>query len=174
MQPVEENASPEIKALFDALKQKMGRVPNIFRVMANAPEMLKIFLLMQEGAEKTSLSRQTREKISLFISQFHGCSYCLAAHTHIGTMNKISDEEMIDARNGVSVNPQEQAMFDFIRLVLEQRGKIPATAYDQAIKAGITPQQIIEIIYMTALNTFTNYFNESLRPVIDFPEAPEI
>ncbi len=42
----------------------------------------------------------------------------------------------------------------------------------QAVKAaGYTDAQVIEIVLHVALNTLTNYINETVKTEIDFPEV---
>jgi len=53
--------------------------------------------------------------------------------------------------------------------VAETRGN-PSEADLQAVKqAGYTDAQVMEIILHVALNTLTNYVNETIKTEIDFP-----
>ncbi len=50
-----------------------------------------------------------------------------------------------------------------------ERGHVGEDAVRDVRQAGYTDAQVIEIVAHVALNTFTNYLNESLKTDIDFP-----
>ena len=47
-----EEASPEAKGLFDEIKKKVGKVPNIYATIAHSPVALKAFLEYGNGLKK--------------------------------------------------------------------------------------------------------------------------
>jgi hypothetical protein len=40
----EQQANARLKPIYDALKQKLGKVPNFFAILAHKPEILETFL----------------------------------------------------------------------------------------------------------------------------------
>ena len=57
----------------------------------------------------------------------------------------------------------------FAAQLANARGQVGDDAVQAVRQAGYTDAQIIEIIAHVAINTFTNYVNESLKTEIDFP-----
>jgi len=53
--------------------------------------------------------------------------------------------------------------------LLEKRGKINDADLASVRTAGFSDEEIIEIPAHVAMNTFTNYFNETALTAIDFP-----
>ena len=51
----------------------------------------------------------------------------------------------------------------------EERGHIDDAALDAARGAGLTDAEIVETVFLVALNVFTNYLNSVAQTTIDFP-----
>lgn len=175
VQPVTvEDAKGEVKEIYQSLQKSMGKVVNIFQTMGNSPAVLKGFLAFSEAANHTSLSAKLREEIALLIGQINHCEYCLAAHSAIGKMKGLSDEEIIKARQGETSDPKEQAILKFAKQIVESRGNISNKELASLKAAGVNDTELVEIIFVVMLNMYTNYFNHITDPVIDFPEAPDL
>lgn len=77
IQPVEkEQASEDVRAIYDEFEQRMGRVPNFFRMLAHKPEILRTFnhfysAIWSEGA----LPAKLKELAYLRTSILNGCDY---------------------------------------------------------------------------------------------------
>ena len=173
IQPVTiEAANAEQKVLLEKVKAKLGRVPNILGTMATAPAVLKSYLGISEAMAGASLPAAIREQLALAIGEKNNCTYCLAAHTVIGKMNGLSEEDTIDARNGKASDHTAQAAIDFALKVLETNGFVSDADRQAATAAGLNDQQQIEIVGVIALNLLTNRFNHVADTDIDFPAAP--
>ncbi len=48
-----ENASPEIRALYEQVEGKLGLVPNVVKAMANSPALLQGFMPFLKKSRKT-------------------------------------------------------------------------------------------------------------------------
>src|SRR6516164_7380460 len=97
-----EAASDRARALLDAVKSKLGLVPNMMRAMANSPAVLDGYLQFSGALSKGSLSARVREQLSLAIAQANGCDYCQAAHSTIGKMVGLTAEQIRDSRLGTA------------------------------------------------------------------------
>ncbi len=78
------DASPEVRAVFDDIKQtrKVDDVNNFWKYLARDPATLKrtwesVKQIMAPGA----LDPLTKEMIYLAVSVTNGCAYCTASHT---------------------------------------------------------------------------------------------
>lgn len=167
-----EEADDRQRELLQAVKGKMGSVPNILGTMVHAPSVLKSYLMMSDAMGESSLSPALRERLSLVVSEKNGCGYCLAAHTVLGKMNGLSEKETIEARNGKAADARDQAALTFALRVMETNGYVSDEDRQAARDAGLGEQQQIEIVGMIALNTLTNLFNHIAETDLDFPEAP--
>ncbi|MEU6581162.1 carboxymuconolactone decarboxylase family protein [Nocardia sp. NPDC046763] len=155
--------------LLDEVKKRMGRVPNMTKVMANAPVVLEGYLGLSGALKKGTLPTPTSERIALTVGAANDCEYCVAAHTFTGKrVAKLSDAEVEAAKVGTSADPKEAAAVAFARELTESRGKADPAA---ALAAGWTQEQVLEIVALVALQTLTNYVNKVGETENDWPAA---
>ena len=169
--PASIEAAPEAaQPLLAAVHKQLGVVPNMFRLIANSPTGLEGYLGLNGALGKGTLEPKTRGRIALAVAEVNGCDYCLSAHTYLGkNLSKLSDAEMAANRDGGSTEEKADAAVRFAVKVAQSRGHV-SEADVQAVKAaGYTDAQVIEIVLHVALNTLTNYINETLKTEIDFP-----
>ncbi|MEO1235434.1 MAG: carboxymuconolactone decarboxylase family protein [Planctomycetota bacterium] len=172
IQPVDaENPSADAAPMLEGLKAKLGRVPNIYGTMANAPAVLKFALEGSGTLGETSLPADVREQIALAVGGANRCGYCAAAHTAIGKMAGLSDDATQAALNGSADDAKVQAALDFARAILAREGFVTDEQFAAVKAAGYGDQQVLEIIAVTVFNIFTNYLNHITDPEIDFPEV---
>ena len=167
----QKNASPEAQELFQTLEKKMGKVPNIFLHMAQAPNVLSSFMMLSDAAAKTSLPRGLQEKIALLAAEKNGCEYCLAAHTMLAKMQGITSEEIALNKKASSKEQKEAIILQFVQNIIEKKGRVAKEDIDFLKKNQVSNQEIVEIILIVIVNMFTNYFNNIIEPDIDFPKV---
>jgi len=156
--------------LLRAVKEQLGVVPNLFRLVATSPAALEGYLGFSGALGKGELPAATRERIALAVANINGCSYCLSAHTYLGkNVAKLSDTEMAANLNGSSNDPSANAAVRFAAAVAKLRGHVSEENLKAVKAAGYSDAQVIEIVMHVALNTWTNYINEVAKTDIDFP-----
>jgi uncharacterized peroxidase-related enzyme len=166
-----ETAGDRARTLLDAVKHKLGLVPNMTRAMANSPAVLDGYLQLSGALSKGSLSARLREQLSLAVGQANGCDYCLAAHSTIGKMVGLTAEQIQDSRRGAAVDPRTDALIHFALEVVRTRGRVSDAALAGVREAGFDDGVIAEVVAHVALDVFTNYFNNVAQTDIDFPKA---
>ncbi len=177
IQPVDIAQPPAGAApLLAGLKEKLGRVPNIYATMAQAPAVLKGVLNASGTLGETSLSGALREQIALAVGGANRCDYCAAAHTAIGKMNGLTDAQTQAALAGSADDEKAQAAITFARAILDREGFVTDDQLAAVKAAGFGEQQVVEIIAVVVFNIFTNYINHIAETEIDFPQVtiPEI
>src|SRR5271165_7181567 len=166
-----ETATGKAKELLDAVKSKLGLVPNMTRAMANSPAVLEGYLALSGALGKGSLSAKKREQIALAVGQANNCDYCLAAHSAIGKMVGLSAEQILDSRRGTAVEPETDQLIRFARKLVDEQGRVSDADIADIRAAGFDDDAIAEVVAGVALNIFTNYFNHVAGTDIDFPRA---
>ncbi|MFB7716131.1 carboxymuconolactone decarboxylase family protein [Nocardia sp. NPDC056100] len=157
----------EAAPLLDEVRKRMGRVPNMTKVMANSPAVLEGYLGLAGALKRGALPAPTSERIALAVGAANDCGYCVAAHTFTGSrVAKLSAAEIEAAKAGTSADAKEAAAVAFARDLTESRGKADPSA---ALAAGWTEEQILEIIALVALQTLTNYVNKVADTENDWP-----
>jgi uncharacterized peroxidase-related enzyme len=169
-----EAANGKAKELLDAVKGKLGLVPNMTRAMANSPAVLEAYLGFSGALSKGSLSNKSREQIALAVGQANECDYCLAAHSTIGKMVGLTKDQILDSRRGTAIDPKTDALIRFARKLVDERGRVSDADVAEVRAAGLDDGAIAEVVANVALNIFTNYFNHVGETDIDFPLAEPI
>ncbi len=159
------------KELLSAVKSKMGMIPNLLRIYANAPAALEAYLNFSGALQQGVLNAQEREQISLVVSEANQCKYCLSAHTALGKMVGLKENEIFEARRGKSTDERISAMLKFALVIVEKRGFASNEDLEEARAAGLSDEEVVEVVANVAYNIFTNYFNHIADTDIDFPLA---
>jgi len=173
--PVDRNAAePGVAELLDAVKKKLGVVPNLVSTLAQSPAAAQAYLGMSGALAKGRLPARLREQIALVVGETNSCAYCVAAHTALGQGAGMTEQQTCDARRATSDDPKEQAALTFTREVVVRRGLVDDGDVRTLRDAGYTDGDICEIVAHVAMNIFTNYFNHVAQTEIDFPVAPAL
>jgi uncharacterized peroxidase-related enzyme len=80
--PADEELPDGLRGLFAKARERIGFVPNVFRVYSFRPDRLSAwfshFRLLHQATE--GLTAADREMVAVVVSQANGCLYCLVAH----------------------------------------------------------------------------------------------
>jgi AhpD family alkylhydroperoxidase len=167
------DVSANNQILFDDLKNGLGMVPNLYAVMALSENALASYLAFQ-GA-KTTFSNKEKQAVNLVVSQVNNCLYCQSAHTLLGTMNGLSEEETIEIRKGTaSFNSKLNALVMLAKEIADKKGFVSGAALDGYINAGYSKGQVVELVMLVAEKSVMNYLHAITKVEIDFPIAKEI
>ena len=164
-------ATGKAKQLLDAVQSKLGIVPNLTRVLANAPAALEGYLNFSGALAGGTLSAKVREQIALAVAESNLFGYCLSAHTFIGGKVGLTEKEIADARHAAAETDKTDAILKLARSIIVQRGEVSDDDLKAARTSGLTDGEIVETTANVALNIFTNYINHVARTVVDFPEV---
>jgi uncharacterized peroxidase-related enzyme len=157
----DDQASPQARALFDKIQGAFKMVPNIFRTMAHAPDVLRATLALDQAIQG-DLDPKLRELAYLKASQLNHCKYCMHYHSAAAKKVGISEVqiEMLDDYE------QSSAYSELEKLVLRfadqwtQRGKVD-TEVVSALSKSLSPSQLMILAATVGLANWTNRFNET-------------
>ncbi|MBT5709371.1 carboxymuconolactone decarboxylase family protein [bacterium] len=164
-------ATGKTRELFSAVQSKLGKVPNVFRVLGNSPAALSGYLNFNSSLADGFLDAKVREQIALAVAETNLCNYCLSAHSTIGCQIGLSDQDVADARRASSTTTKTDAILKFTRSVVVNRGELSDEELKEAKAAGLSEGEIVEIVANVASNILTNYVNHIARTVVDFPKV---
>ena len=166
-----ETTTGKSKELFDAVQNKLGFIPNLIKVFGNSPATLQTYLSHGELLASGNFSNKFREQLALAIAEQNDCNYCLSAHTAIGKMNGLNQEEINKNRQGTATDAKAQAGLVFAQQVTEKRGKVSSEEIATVKAAGYADSDVLEIVLNVVANTLTNYVNHIAETEIDFPKV---
>lgn len=171
--PTRDTVSEGNQALFDALKGKLGFVPNLFATLALSENALGTYLALQSA--KTSISLKAREVVNLVVSEVNACQYCLAAHTALAKMNGFTDNQILDIRAGAApFDAKLDALAALTRSIAINRGHADPALVDAFFAAGWTQENLVDVIVTIGDKMVTNYLHGVTGVAIDFPAAPAL
>jgi uncharacterized peroxidase-related enzyme len=164
-----EAAPPASQPLLKGVEDRLGRVPNLFRMLAASPAALQGYLGLAGALSTANISAATRERIALAVAEINGCDYCLSAHTCLGRQAGLDNAEMTANRSGASNDIREDAAVRFAAKITKLRGHVTDEDVQAFRGEGYSDSQLLEVILLVALNTLANYVNEVTGTEIDFP-----
>lgn len=164
-------APANVRAALDAVKAKLGVVPNLMKTMGQAPSVLDGYLAFSGAAGSGALPAKLRAQIALLTAETNGCDYCASAHQALGKMAGLSDDEIGRGYAGDSVDAKARAALAFAKSVLTHRGKVSDGDLAAIKAAGFADGEVLEIVANVVLNILTNYINNVAGTDIDFPRV---
>jgi uncharacterized peroxidase-related enzyme len=167
-------AQGRAKELLDAVKARLGIIPNMTRAMAVSPAVLEAYVGFIGALGHGVLPARVREQLALDVGEANRCDYCVSAHSLLGKHAGLTEQDVLDSRCGASTDPKEDVLLRFARVVLEKRGVIEDADVAAVRAAGYGDAEIAEVVAHVGLNVFTNYFNHVAGTTLDFPKAPAL
>lgn len=168
-----ETAPESTKGMLEGVNEKMGKVPNIFGVMAHSPAALSTYFGLKDAISKGSLGDKVGESLAIAIGQKASCDYCVAAHYTIGGMVGVDEDERALNLQGKSGDKKTQAAIDLAYAILDKKGFVDNSDIEAFKSAGFGDGDVLELLTVVTLNTYTNYVNHIAETESDFPAVPE-
>lgn len=162
-----ETAPEEAKERLQATQDKLGFVPSMYGMMANAPTLLEGYQTLSDIFGRSSFSAQEQQLVLLAVSVANGCEFCVAAHTTLAqgagvdatVINALRDENPIS-------NPRLQALATFASAVVKKQGWA-GKEVEAFLAAGFEQQQVMEVVLAAGLKTLSNYTNHLTNPPLN-------
>ncbi len=144
-------------------------LPNLIGVMAHAPALAESYMALSTiFQEKTQFSDAEQHVVLLTVSRFHGCNYCMAAHSGSAKMKGISDEVVQAIRSDTPISDDRlEALRVLTHELVETRGMPSETAINHFLEQGYSSAQILDILVGIAQKTLSNYTNHLAKTPID-------
>ena len=159
--PPEPTLDPDIRALFDASRERYGFVPNVLRAYALNQDRLRGFMAIRDdilGGEM-GLSKLEREMIGVVVSSVNRCPYCLTSHGF--AVRKLSNdpalgESLVMNYRAADLRPKHRAMLDFAWKLTEAPAKVVETDRQALRDAGFSDKDIFDIVAVVGFFNMTN------------------
>ena len=164
-----EDAPEEAKERLIAAEKNNGYLPNLLRVLANAPVALETYLTVGGINGRASLTLAEREAVQITAAATHGCGFCVAGHTAISYKKAKLEEPVVTAlRNKESVpDARLDAVARFTEAVIASRGAVSDAELAAFKAAGFDDQQSLEVVLGVSLATLCNFANNLGQPPLN-------
>ncbi len=159
--PDEETLPDNLRGLFMKVRQRLGFVPNVFRVMSFRPERLSAwFAHYKQLHEPTeNLNAAEREMIAVAVSMANGCLYCLVSHgaaLREALGDSVQGDRITLDYKRADLSPKMMAVLDYaVKLTVEPR-ECSALDIAHLQSFGLTTEEVWDVIEIAAMYNFTN------------------
>jgi uncharacterized peroxidase-related enzyme len=164
-----EDAPPEAKAALTTAEKNNGFLPNLLRVLANAPTALEAYLTVSGINARSGLTLAEREAVQITAAATHGCGFCVAGHTAVAYKKAGLDEATVEALRALRPvpDPRLAAVATFTTAVISSRGRVPDAALEAFRAAGFSDGNALEIVLGVSLATLCNFANNLGQPPLN-------
>lgn len=169
--PTHEQVSPEAQLLFDMIKKRSGKVPNLYAAIGYSANALKAFTEFEDNLNKGVFTGKEREAIALVVSEVNDCAYCLAGHTAAAIKRGFTKEETLSIRKAQTNDDHLNAIIRLAKSITETKGKPSLALLDNFIAAGYNEGALMELVGLVTVRLFTNYVYALTDVPVDFPLA---
>lgn len=168
-----ETAPEDSKEILAGAQKSLGFIPNLYGIMAEAPFALKAYNGLSDNFDKSSFTATEKQIVLLATSYVNGCNYCMAVHSTVAQMYKVS-QDVIDAlRNNKPIaDPKLEALRKFTNAIVEKRGWVSDKEINEFISAGYSKAQVLEVVVGVTQKTLSNYINHIVKTPLDAAFEP--
>ncbi|WP_343044140.1 carboxymuconolactone decarboxylase family protein [Marinifaba aquimaris] len=163
------DSAPEaIQPKLQELKANLGMLPNLYGVLAAAPEALKAYLELHQHVLNSSFNAEEITVVWQTINVEHRCTYCVPAHTGIALSMKV-DNAIIEALRNKQAMPNEklEVLHQTTLAMVRSRGQLTDQQAEAFFAAGFSKQQLIEIVLVLSQKVISNYVNHLAETPLD-------
>ena len=144
---------PELKAVFDQLRQTRGRVPGMYRTLAHQPAVLAAHRAYFHAVLDTGvLPRSLKEQVAFKVARLRGSAYCTDSHRSYARKHGVSAAQLdavergdyrgLDARGTVAMALAEA-------MVASRKG-IPKPVF-AGLKKNFSAGEIVELVSLIGI-----------------------
>ncbi len=159
--PAEDEVHESLRGLFRKAKERLGFVPNVFRVYSYRPErLIAWFGHYKQLHEPTAhLNAAEREMIAVAVSMANGCLYCLVAHgaalrEALGDAVK-ADRITLDYKRA-GLDAKMEAVLDYATKLTLSPLECLQEDLEHLQSFGLTQEEVWDVIEIAAMYNFTN------------------
>ena len=154
----EEDATGDLKEIYDDIAGKRGKVANIIRIHSLNPPTMKAHmdLYMKVVFGRSKLRRPDRELIATVVSAANGCPYCVHHHAEALTnywKDRARIDRVVEDYRAVDFPPKTRAMLDYAVKVTTALPSVTEADVAALRDVGFSDRDILDI------NLIASYFN---------------
>jgi uncharacterized peroxidase-related enzyme len=159
--PGEAELPDGLRSLFVRARERLGFVPNVFRVYAFRPERLSAwfahFRLLHEPT--AGLDAADREMIAVVVSEANGCLYCLVAHgaalrTALG--DPVLGERISYDWRRAGLDSRRAAICAYAETLTLRPRELTRAHLQTLLDAGLTLEEAWDVAEIAAMYNLTN------------------
>ena len=156
-----DDATGELKALYDRIAGERGKVANIMTVQSLSPAAMAAHLDLYLALmfRESGLSRPEREMIAVVVSATNRCEYCVNHHAE-PLRRYLRDDERVDALirdwRSANLSDRERAMLGYAERLTVDSATVADDDVDGLRDEGLSDQDILDAAMIAAYFNFVN------------------
>lgn len=164
-----DDAPDAAKAGLESAQKSNGYLPNLVRLLANAPAALEAYQTVSGINARSGLKLAEREAVQITAAATHGCGFCVAGHTVVAYKKAGLNEDVVNAlrNNGHVPDARLDAVAEFTRAVIRSRGGVQNKELQAFLAAGFTDANALEVVLGVSLATLCNFANNLGQPALN-------
>lgn len=168
------DAPDTAKPGLESAQKNNGFLPNLVRLLANAPVALETYQTVSAINARSELKLAEREAVQITAAAIHGCGFCVAGHTAVAYKKAGLTTEVIDALRAGGPVPDARlnAVAEFTRAVIRSRGGVHNSELQAFRAAGFSDANALEVVLGVSLATLCNFANNLGQPALN-PELQQ-
>ncbi len=169
----DEEATTEVKKIYEYVTRRWGFLPNYFQALGHAPQLLQdqVNLYTNAMQDQRGLPKIIKEQIATVVSAINMSSYCLPAHLEIlgrmGMDRSLSRRLSIDYKSA-PLDPKVMELLKFCEKLTTQPGDMRRADIEKLRDLGWSDAAIFDAVLITSLYACANRFSAGLGLTPDF------
>lgn len=152
------------RPLLEQAEKRLGFLPNLYAGLAESPAALEGYFALSSAFSTSDLSPVEQQVILLTVSFENRCTFCMAAHSMVAKMAKMSGPTLDALRSDQPLgDPKLNALREFTRLVVRRRGFVSPRDVEKLLSVGYTHANVLDVVLGVAMKTLSNYANHILE-----------
>lgn len=173
-----EDAPEAVRELLAAMVQfsPTRRLLNLHAQMAHSPAVLESYTSIRRATSTHGmLDQQLRTGLMLATAAVADSEYALAIITLLAQRSGWQPGQIAALRSGAEVGePRADALIAVVREAAANSGRVSDPAWDRAVAAGCTDDDLAEAFAYLGLSVFTAYFLNYAETELDVPAGPKV
>lgn len=159
-----EASRPSLKALQSAF----GFIPNMAGAMATSPVLTGSLVGLFAKVHGGSFTEPQIQVLLLTNAVTNASEWAAAFHSALALGQGIDPADVNAIRSdALPREPKLAALSRLARTLIETRGKVDQAEKEAFLAAGFTPEQLLEVIAVSAASTMTNYTASVTQPPLE-------
>ena len=155
-----EEAQGEVKALFEKLIAKNGKVPAWMRVMANCNDiLLSFFALFKATMDNSPLNSKLKWKLAYHISELNKCEFCVSVTEMQLESMGVSSQEIAEIKE--KLVGRDAVALEYAVAVNNHAYKLDEDLLSR-VKTEFSDEELVELTSVVGLFNYINRFNDAL------------
>ncbi len=159
--PDERELPADLQGLFAKARERLGFVPNVFRVYSFRPARLSAwfshFRLLHQATDH--LSAADREMVAVVVSAANGCLYCLVAHG--AALREELDDPVLGERisydwRRAGLDPRRAAICAYAEKLTLRPRELTREDLQMLLDVGLTLEEAWDVAEIASMYNLTN------------------